>query len=139
MDDFLYKYRWYLISVLTAIIVIGLSLIFWENHNRTKATLESNEITELKKQNELLRQELSNEAPKNVAGVSEAVGDKININLADLSELDRLPGIGPVKAQDIIDYREENGQFQSTEELKNINGIGDKTFENLKDSVTVSD
>ncbi len=137
MDDFLYKYRWYLISVLTAIIVIGLGLIFWESHNRTKAAFGNNEITELKKQNELLRQELSNEAPKNVAGESDVAGNKININLADLSELDSLPGIGPARAQDIIDYRKENGQFQSIEELKNISGIGDKTFENLKDSVTI--
>ncbi|MFH7820720.1 helix-hairpin-helix domain-containing protein [Neobacillus thermocopriae] len=62
---------------------------------------------------------------------------KININTADESELQKIPGIGPSKAAAIMEYRETNGPFQSAEDLKNISGIGEKTFEKLKDAVTV--
>lgn len=62
---------------------------------------------------------------------------KININKADVATLGTLPGIGPSKAQSILTYREENGQFQTIDDLKNVSGIGDKTFEKLKDAITV--
>ena len=54
----------------------------------------------------------------------------ININDADLSKLKEIPGIGDVKANAIILYREENGGFKSIEEIKKVDGIGEKTFEN---------
>lgn len=63
--------------------------------------------------------------------------DTININTADVTQLQTLNGIGEKKAEKIIQYREENGSFQSTDELKKVSGIGDKTFEALKDSVVV--
>lgn len=62
---------------------------------------------------------------------------KININKADVATLATLPGIGPSKAQSILTYREENGQFQTIDDLKNVSGIGDKTLEKLKDAITV--
>lgn len=62
---------------------------------------------------------------------------KININQAAQSELENLPGIGPAKAEAIIQYRTENGPFQAAEDLKKISGIGEKTFEKLKDSISV--
>lgn len=62
----------------------------------------------------------------------------ININAAEKSELMTLSGIGEVKAENIISYREENGNFSAIEELKNVSGIGEKTFENLEDEVTVT-
>ncbi|KUF33290.1 MULTISPECIES: helix-hairpin-helix domain-containing protein [Lysinibacillus] len=62
---------------------------------------------------------------------------KININQADIAILATLPGIGPSKAQSILTYREEHGHFQAIEDLKNVSGIGDKTFEKLKDAITV--
>ena len=64
-------------------------------------------------------------------------GKKININTATLAELDTLPKIGPVTAQNIIDYRTKNGPFKKIEDLKNVSGIGDATFEALKDLITV--
>lgn len=66
-----------------------------------------------------------------------AVTGLININTADQSQLDTLPGIGPALAQKIIQYREVNGPFKSIDDLKNVSGIGDKNFENLKDRITV--
>ena len=63
--------------------------------------------------------------------------EKININTAGLEELDSLPGIGPSKAQAIIDYRTENGLFESIEDIINVSGIGEVTFNNIKDLITV--
>ncbi|OLS41781.1 helix-hairpin-helix domain-containing protein [Bacillus sp. MRMR6] len=62
---------------------------------------------------------------------------KINLNKADETELQNLPGIGPAKAAAIIEYRETNGSFKAIEDLKNISGIGDKTFEKLKELIDV--
>ncbi len=60
---------------------------------------------------------------------------KISINDSDLSKLKEIPGIGEVKANSIISYREKNNGFKSIEELKNVDGIGEKTFEKIKDSI----
>ena len=61
----------------------------------------------------------------------------VNINTASLSELDTIPGIGPVLAQRILDFRTENGPFQSPEDLLNIKGIGTKTLEKLRDYIVI--
>lgn len=62
---------------------------------------------------------------------------KININTADSDELQTLTGVGPVTAQKIIDYRQDNGRFSTIEDIKNVSGIGDKTFEKFKDDIKV--
>jgi competence protein ComEA len=74
--------------------------------------------------------------PSNTGGGSSNQA-KININKADETQLQNLPGIGPAKAAAITEYRETSGLFKSVEDLKNISGIGDKTFEKLKDLITV--
>ena len=62
---------------------------------------------------------------------------KININTASAQELESLPGIGPVIAQRIVDYRNENGAFQTVSELTNVKGIGLSLLEKVMDYVTV--
>ena len=62
---------------------------------------------------------------------------KININTADSTELQQLSGIGAAKAQAIVDYREEHGNFQSVESLQEVSGIGEKTVERLKDKLSI--
>ncbi len=62
---------------------------------------------------------------------------KININTATIKELITLNGIGDSKAQNIITYREENGLFKTIEDIKNVSGIGDTIFINIKDQITV--
>lgn len=64
-------------------------------------------------------------------------GTVININTALSGDLTRLPGIGEVMAERIIDYRTKHGGFKSTEELMNVKGIGEKKFEKIKENVTV--
>ena len=66
-----------------------------------------------------------------------AAGQIININTGSLDELDTLPGIGATYAQRIIDYRTQNGGFKSIGEIENVKGIGPKTFEKLKDLITI--
>ena len=61
----------------------------------------------------------------------------VNINAADSQTLQEIPGVGPATAEKIIAYRTENGRFSSIEDLKNVSGIGDKTFEKMKDKITV--
>lgn len=63
----------------------------------------------------------------------------ININTADSATLQTLNGIGPSKAQAIIDYRTQNGAFTSIDQITNVSGIGTATYNNIKDFITVSD
>lgn len=65
--------------------------------------------------------------------------EKININTASIAELQKLPRIGEAVAQRIVDYREEHGKFEKIEEIMKIKGIGEKTFLQLKDLITVGE
>jgi competence protein ComEA len=62
----------------------------------------------------------------------------VDINTATKEELQTLSGVGPGKAQAIIDYRTQHGPFKSTHDLQNVKGFGEKTIEKLGDSITVS-
>jgi competence protein ComEA len=62
---------------------------------------------------------------------------KVNINTATAEELSTLEGIGEMKAESIIEFRDNHGHFTKIEDLKNVKGIGDKIFEKIKDQVTV--
>ena len=62
---------------------------------------------------------------------------KINLNTASASQLDALPGIGPAYAGRIIDYRNANGGFKTIEEVQNVKGIGPKTFEKMREMISI--
>ena len=62
---------------------------------------------------------------------------KININTAGKEELMKLSGIGESRAEDIIRYREEHGKFSSAEDIQNVSGIGEKSFQKIKDQIEV--
>jgi competence protein ComEA len=73
-------------------------------------------------------------APSVDGGVTSS---KVNINSASAEELETLPGIGEVIAQEILDYRTANGPFASVDDLLDVSGIGEVTLENVRDLVTV--
>jgi competence protein ComEA len=70
------------------------------------------------------------------ATIGGASGTKVNLNTATEAELETLPRIGPAMASRIVQWRKDNGRFSTVDDLMNITGIGDKTFEALKDLVT---
>lgn len=61
--------------------------------------------------------------------------EKININKATQTEIETLPGIGPSTALKIINYRNEHGKFEKIEDIKNVSGIGDSKYENIKEYI----
>ncbi len=90
-----------------------------------------------------------NEKDEEIIVVEEKAGDniiiegnkskeeKININKAAQTEIETLPGIGPSTALKIIAYRNEHGKFKNIEDIKNVSGIGDSKFENIKEYICV--
>ncbi len=85
--------------------------------------------TEAKTATALATSQTSPAAPKSMS--------LVNINTASAAQLDALPGIGPVLAKRIVDYRSANGPFKTIQDVKNVKGIGDKTFEKFKDQITI--
>jgi len=71
------------------------------------------------------------------ASPASPAGGVVNINTATLEQLDTLSGIGPAIAQRIIDYREKIGGFKSIEQITEVSGIGDATFDKIKESITI--
>lgn len=72
-------------------------------------------------------------------GGEEGQSGRTNINTAGIAELDGLPGIGPSKAQAIVDYRNRNGLFRTIDDLLNVPGIGAQTLERMRGLITVID
>lgn len=64
---------------------------------------------------------------------------RINLNLAEAWLLEALPGIGQVRAQDIVDFRNQNGHFKRIEDLLEVEGIGDSTLDRIRDLITIED
>lgn len=64
--------------------------------------------------------------------------DRVDINAASAEVLEVLPGIGPAKAQAIVDYRKENGKFAAEDQIQNVPGIGAGTWEKIKDLIVVN-
>ena len=64
---------------------------------------------------------------------------QVNINTANVDELSTLKGIGPAKAQAIVDYRAKNGPFKFGEDLTKVKGVGPKIMEKIKDEISISD
>jgi competence protein ComEA len=77
-------------------------------------------------------------APATASGASSAApAAMVNINSAGVDELVTLPGIGKAYAERIVEYRQKNGPFKKVEDILNVRGIGEKTFDRIKDRLTL--
>ena len=149
MGKFLDKYRFQIGLILVFIILAGGMFLvfdnyvfgFYKNQNNTENSSELiSKINELNDRISNLEQSKSVVPVTNSESVSVAEqnsSQKLNINTADTATLDSLPGIGGVKANAIIDYREKNGPFKSTNDIKNVSGIGESTYNNISNLITV--
>ena len=82
-------------------------------------------------------EEVKNDACYKEEGEENKSNDKININTASLEELKTLAGIGEAKAKSIIDYRNNNGNFKSIEDIKKVNGISEIIYAKIKENITI--
>ena len=161
---FVEERRFWIGGGLLLLILIGSGILIWrENYGSPsyddRINSLENRINELENDKEISNSKLlisnknSNDQNEEgiVAGASsnsaieqynnssaeKPISGKININTASAGELDALPGIGPVYAGRIVEYRNANGGFKSIEELDNIKGIGPATINKLRDKVTI--
>ena len=105
-------------------------------------TISTKKINEKLDKNILLIDEnndanIKNKTKSNVSKEEKEENKLININTATKEELLTITGIGESKADSIIQYREENKEFESIEDIKNVSGIGDSLFEKIKEYITV--
>lgn len=158
MSDFLIKNQLPIAIGLILFIALGTIVLMFENQ-RDKLTLEADkpkvQQAALEEKIDELNAKIANlekklKSARSTGTVGQVAGAKttnspsapvsglININSADEAALDTLPGIGPAKAKAIIDYRAASGGFKSIEEIKEVKGIGDVTYEKLKDQITIN-
>lgn len=116
LDDLLFRFRWPIGSVLVGVLLLGTGLTVVRGRS-IRAPLP---------------------APANAPEVpSETKPSFININTADQTMLESLPGIGPTKAKAIVDFRQKNGSFKRIEDLLKVPGIGPKTLDGIRDQIRV--
>lgn len=116
--------------------VIMLSTLFYTPKPATATVIHSNDSSATILDETISETVLEETAPVETAHVKPST-NLININTANADTLATLDGIGPSKAQKIIDYRSSNGNFTSINEIMNVSGIGEKTFEKIKNNITV--
>ncbi|MFA7253770.1 MAG: helix-hairpin-helix domain-containing protein [Patescibacteria group bacterium] len=160
---FIEKHRLIIGAILLVLIIIGGGFLLWrENHWKPELEkrveelekkivgleLEKNAVVAIVPKAEETKEPIAEVASTNknsnvatnvtvTKPLEDIISVKVNINTATLSQLDSLSGIGPVIAQRIIDFRTSKGPFKSIEEIKKVQGIGDKTYEKFKDKITI--
>ena len=156
MDNNLKKIK--TIIVLFFVVFLGVFYLYFENYknNETNNEIETsifvdiiNEKTVNNNQfnvDETIKNEIvENIINKNIINndlnnnqINDSKNSKININVANELELETLPGIGSKVAKSIIEYRQTNGLFKNIDEIKNVKRIGEKTFEKIKNLISVN-
>ena len=116
---------------------LGLLTIKGENVRINKLSIDTSEVIVEGDISYLAYSNKEVEKGKSSTNSSKGVGGKVNINSANQTELETLPGIGPSLAQRIIEYREVNGEFEKIEDLQNVKGIGDSKYSNIKEKICI--
>lgn len=162
--QFLEKLKLFALFFVSIGIIVGSFFLFWQIQKQNAPRTGSDQNEQLRSEVESLNKkieelnkslgEVKSETETKVettvvsSGSGKVAGEstqadgaeisgKINLNMASVTELDSLPGIGPSYAQRIIEYRDANGGFKSIEEVQNVKGIGPKTFEKMQDLITI--
>ena len=126
--------------VAVPVLVIAAVLFFWLNSGSDEIKIDEAETVQdgqkimIGRHGENPDENRDSYSANNVTDSGEG---KVNINTADAAALQTIPGIGPSKADRIIEYRESEGKFNEIDDIKNISGIGNKTFESIKEYITV--
>jgi len=110
------------LAVLGTLALIALGVLLWQ-HQRPPLTVEG--------------QPTPSQAAQWETALKTA--RHVDVNTADAAELERLPGVGPLLAARVVAYRADRGRFRTPEALMQVPGIGPKTYEALRDFVTVED
>jgi competence protein ComEA len=144
MNNFLLKNKFLIISILLALIAGCYAYLYYDKkslntYNDLSARLDGleNKINNLNSNSES-SQESVVIAEEKTEFINPNI-EKININIADQIELEKIPGIGPTKAQNIITYRNQNGLFQNIEDIQNVSGIGEATFDKIADYIYIEE
>lgn len=126
------------VFIVFAVIVVMFSFK-WNSVGEDESDVTSFQYVTSKKAQSVAVSDIGSTASENESHAESTVSDSspININTATAAQLDTLPGIGAKKAEAIIEYRENNGPFLKIEDIKNVSGIGDKIFEQLRELITV--
>ncbi len=107
-------------------------------YDKNKYNQENKNVNDIcKSTDEVLDQCLANKDSVIVSNNTENNGVLININTASIEELMSLPGVGQAKAENIITYRNTNGNFQNPEDILNVDGIGPSLYEKFKNNIQV--
>ena len=132
------------VMIIVAAAAFGLGMLFERVHTErfvieTISADGTNDTAAVETAVSESAEESSEPAPTAAGSAAPAVisDGKININTADAELLDKLEGIGPSIAQRIVDYRTENGNFESIEELTLVSGIGEKKLDAIRDKICV--
>lgn len=130
-------------GLVTAALLIGYNalivsteqeVVFVSEISEVSNHLDSSDISDISENSELPQ---SSAAAVSSQPQADRKINKININTADKETLMTLKGVGEVLAQRIIDYRTQNGYFQTIEDIKNVSGIGEQKFITIKSEITV--
>ena len=134
------------IAVFVIALAVGMLLEHFRNNKfsvetiadiETVATTQGAVVSGEVIQSENGEKEMTTCSPEPVSKSDMLSEGKININIADAETLMLINGIGESLAKRIIDYRTEHGPFEAIEEIENVNGIGEKKFENMRDMICV--
>lgn len=126
-------YSFFLALVIFQVVLIAVGFVLLGTTNNktslTSYTAPTKEITDNNQEGRI--------SDPQVTGTSTQRALTININKDNAETIALLPGIGEATAQKIIDYRNANGEFKNLEDIKNVEGIGDQTFENIKEFIVI--
>ena len=127
------------ILILTTCLFVGFLLGFFAGRNLNRTPVQIRTVSPSTAATEAVPTEsdVSSESTDNTSPATDNY--PVNINTATSAQLETLPGIGPVFAQRIIDYRNANGPFSSPGQLLNVTGIGEKRLEAIWDYITIGE